>query len=480
MNIDALTDEEVLQLWEIEQKLEIYDRRESLLDFYTDKNPNYTILTESRSKLKYIDEELVEGASIVILEGSSRSGKTFAAIDFIIYLCIHLHKDKGCTIIILRETYAEFKDSLYEDFKRRLDYYGLDNPFHRAKEVKSFKIGKSNIKFMGCDNIGRAHGAGSDYLFCNEMMSIDQGVFDQLEQRCRIMVFGDYNPSFTHHWVFDSILKRSDVAFLRTTYKDNPFVSTKEKKKIESYEPYDPSSYEVTPEGQLLYNGREIDDNNQPPPHPTNVKEGTADTFMWKCYGLGLRGAMQGVIFPYITWLDKSEAPTGLAFTKGLDFGFTTDPSALVDYARKGKNIYIRPLWYAPTETSEQMSNVLKFCKTSKKQIITCDSSDKHTSEKKGTVQMVRELFNKGWNVHKVTKNKGVMFWLTDMKRFKIHIITDRSTDHGERMYQAMKTEAENYVMQEVHGIPINQPEDSFNHFWDAIRYAHMARGRRP
>lgn len=477
MNVDNLTDEEVLLLLEIEEKLEVHDRRESLLDFRKDKNPNYTLLTESRASLKYIDEELVSGCSVVILEGSSRSGKTWSVIDFIIYLCIHLHKDDGCSIIILRETYAEFKDSLYEDFKRRLDYYELDNPFHRAKEVKSFKIGKSTIKFMGCDNIGRAHGAGSDYLFCNEMMSIDEGVFNQLEQRCRIMVFGDYNPSFTRHWVFDKVLNRSDVAFLRTTFKDNPFVSHKEKNKLLSYEPYEPGSYVVTPEGQLLYQGEEISEKNQPPPHPTNVEQGTADEFMWKCYGLGLRGAMKGVVFPYITWLD--EAPSGLTFTKGLDFGFTTDPSALIDYARRGRNVYIKPLWYAPTETSDEMNNVLKFCKTSKKQIITCDSSDKHTSEKKGTVQMVRELFRRGWNVHKVTKSKGVMYWISDLKRFKIHIIVDRSTEHGKRMYKAMKAEAENYVMQEVHGIPINQPIDDWNHFWDAIRYAHMARGMR-
>ena len=476
MNYDLLTDSELIELDELEHEEEIYQRRQALLDFETNKNKNYTILTQSRDQLKYIDKELVSGHSGCVLEGSSRSGKTFACIDFIIYLCIHLHAEDGCSIVILRETYAEFKDTLYEDFKRRLDFYELDNPFHRAKEVKSFKIGKSVIKFMGCDNIGRSHGAGSDYLFANEMMSINQGVFNQLEQRCRIMFFGDYNPSFTNHWVFDSILKRSDVAFLRTTYKDNQFASSKEVKKIEGYEPWETGSYEVTPSGQLIYNDKIIDEKNQPPPHKVNTDQGTADKFMWKCYGLGLRGAMKGVIFPRINYIKESEVPDGLGFTKGLDFGFTTDPSALVDYATRRKEIYIRPLWYEPTETSDEMHKVLKFCKTSKRQPITADSSDKHTSEKKGTVQMVRELFARGWEIQKVSKTKGVMYWVTDMKQYNIYVIVDRSTEHGEKMYQAIKTEFENYKMMEVQGVLINQPIDKFNHFIDSIRYAHMVR----
>jgi PBSX family phage terminase large subunit len=476
MNFDKLTDAELIQLLELEHEEEIYQRRQSLLDFSTDKNVNYTLLTKTRSELKYIDGKLLDGCySGVVLEGSSRSGKTFACIDFIIYLCIHLHAENGCSIIILRETYAEFKDTLYEDFKRRLDYYELDNPFHRAKEVKSFKIGKSTIKFMGCDNIGRSHGAGSDYVFANEMMSISQEVFNQLEQRCRIMFFGDYNPSFTQHWVFESILKRLDVAFLRSTFKDNPHAAAKEVKKILGYEPWLPGSYEVTQDGLLLYNGEPIDEKNQPPDHPTNIEQGTADEFMWKCYGLGLRGAMKGVIFPRVNYISEPETPQGLYFSHGLDFGFTNDPSALVDFAMRGMDIYIRPRWYKPTRTSDEMHEALKFCKVRRSTPITCDSSDRHASEK-GVLYMVNELFERGWDTRKVSKTKVVEYWLTDMKRFRINVILDLTTEHGRAMAKAIKTEFENYKWMEILGILTNQPIDGFDHFISAARYAHMAR----
>ena len=400
------------------------------------------------------------------------STKTWGGVDCIMWLCTDKHKDDGCTINIYRETYNEFKTTLYDDFKRRLDYYELDNVFHRSKEVKSFRIGKSTINFLGDGK----HGGGCDYAFFNEAMMIRREVFDQVEMRCRKFWWMDYNPSFTRHWVFDNVQPRKDVGFLRTTFRDNNFISATELNKILGYEPWESGSYEVTEEGQLLYQGVEIDEKNQPPSHKENGEHGTADTFMWKCYGLGLRGAMKGVIFPHVTYITESEVPDGLAFTKGLDFGFTVDPSALVDFATRHKNVYIRPLWYAPTETSDEMHNILKMCKTSKRQPIVADSSDKHTSEKRGTVQMVRELFARGWEIQKVSKTKGVMYWLNDLKQYKIHVIIDRSTDHGEKMYQAIKTEFENYKMMEVQGVLVNQPIDNFNHYIDAIRYAHMVR----
>ena len=468
----GLTDSEIIELETLLHDQEIFERRKSLLDFKTDKNKNYTLLTESLFEQKYEGDHIVCGYAGVSLAGSSRSGKTYSGVDFIIYLCLHV--EKACTINIYRETYASFKDTLYDDFKKRLDYYDLDNPFHNAKEVKSFKIGKNKITFIGCDKISKAHGAGCDYAFFNEIMHIPQDLFNQVEMRCRKFWWADYNPSFTDHWFFKNVLNRPDVHEMRSTFKDNKHISKAEKRKILSYEPWLPDSYYIE-NNILMYEGKEITEKYQPPPHPVNVDNGTADEFMWKVYGLGLRGAMKGLIFPNVTWID--EFPN-IAFTYGLDFGFVSDPSALVKYARRGKNIYLQLLWYASTETADEMNDALRFCKVSKITPITADSSDKYTSERKGTVQMVRELFAKGWEIAKVSKTKGNTFWLSDMKGYKIHLVMDLSTAHGREMYKAMKTEQENYRWKEIQGILINQPEDKYNHFFDGGKYGHMAHGQ--
>lgn len=458
-----LTDSEIIELEELLKWEKIYNLKKSLNDYNEKTNPNYKLLRESILSQRYETRngkpELVDGKRGVILEGSSRSGKTWSGVDIIIWLCTEV--ETNCTINIYRQTYNEFKTTLYDDFKRRLDDFGLPNKFHKAEDVKSFKIGENKIFFLGDGK----HGGGCDYAFYNEMMFIERHVFDQSEMRCRKFWWGDYNPSVTQHYVFDNVIPRQDVAFLRTTFADNPFISPQELSKILGYEPWEPGSYEVTPEGDLLYQGEPITEKHQPPPHPENVPAGTADEFNWKVYGLGLRGAMKGVIFPRVEWIE--EFPKYMAYTYGNDFGFTSDPNVLVKYAEDEANIWIEPLIYQPIETPEELSNTFEALGLENHLPITCDSSDKYTGENKGTVEMVEGLKQLGWEAHKVRKSKSVMYWLLSMKQKKIHVVKNYLFHHAKR-------EQENYRFKEVNGIQINQPIDDFNHLWDAARYAHI------
>ena len=407
------------------------------------------------------------------MEGSSRSGKTWSGVDIIIWLCLYV--EESCTINIYRETYNEFKTTLYDDFKRRLDDYALPNPFHNAKEVKSFRIGKSTIYFLGDGK----HGGGCDYAFFNEMMFIQQSVFDQTEMRCRKFWWADYNPSVTEHWFFDRVLSRPDVGFLKTVYQDNKHISFQEKNKILSYEPWLPGSYIVKDDVVLCYNKltkkvEPISKTNHPKPHQTNISNGTADEFMWKVYGLGLRGAMKGVIFNHVEWIDAFPKNIGHIFTN--DFGFTTDPNALNKYGEDEHNIWIEPLCYEPIETAAELIEVsvahgIKRNSDEFKldgDLIICDSSDKYTGENKGTVEMVKALKKDLFNASKISKTMGVLFWLNSMKAKKIHIVKNH-------LYLQVKKEKENYRMKEINGIAINQPIDKWNNFWDSARYGHMA-----
>ena len=472
----SLSDSEIFELEGLYEKRKV-DKRYQALRNPTKENssPNYLALYEAITTQEWAINDigkpyLKSGYAGGILEGSSRSTKTWSGVDIIIELCTDIHKDKGCTINIYRETYNEFKTTLYDDFKRRLDDFNLPNKFKDAQEVKSFKIGKSTIHFLGDGK----HGGGCDYAFFNEAMMQKREVFDQVEMRCRIFWWMDYNPSFTEHWVFDNVEPRTDVFFLRTTFRDNKFISPTELNKILGYEPWESGSYYIE-NNYLFYKGELITEKNQPPPHIINTANGTADEFMWKVYGLGLRGAMKGVIYSDYTRINKFP---NIAFTYGLDFGFTVDPSALVKYARSGRNVYIQPLFYKSTETSAEMDAGLRACNVKMITPITADSADKYVSEKKGVVQMVRELFAKGWEIAKVSKTKGIMYWITDLKSYKIHIVCDLETDHGRAMWKAIKKELENYKMKEIQGILINQPIDGWDHFLSAARYAHMAHGK--
>jgi hypothetical protein len=468
-----LTDAEMLELETLLKEKGIDISRKKLTKIDEDTNPNYKLLFESITQQKYEKDEkgndvLVSGFRGAGLEGSSRSGKTWSGVDIIIWLCLY-YEPQGCTINIYRETYNEFKTTLYDDFKRRLDDYALPNPFHKSQEVKSFKIGKSRIYFLGDGK----HGGGCDYAFFNEVMFINQSVFDQTEMRCRKFWWADYNPSVTDHWFFDKVLTRPDVAFIRTTYLDNKFISAQERNKILSYDPWLPGSYMVKNGVVMCYNKltkkvEPVTSTNQPPPHPTNIQNGTADEFMHKVYGLGLRGAMKGVIFPYVEWIDKF--PEDKAAIYPNDFGFTTDPNALGRYAEDEFNIWIEPLCYEPIETPDALASLMEELGIDPaKDIIPCDSADKYTGENKGTVEMVRGLKKRGFiNAYKISKTKSVMFWLNSMKTKKIHIVKNH-------LYREALKEQQNYRMKEIGGIAINQPIDKFNHIWDMARYGHIA-----
>lgn len=425
-------------------------------------NPNFKYLVKSYTEQEYKDDELIKGKRGVVLEGSSRSGKTFSSIDFIILLCSRF--ETNCVINIVKETYNEFKTTLYNDFSKRLTDFGLHNPFLDAKEVASFKILGNKINFLGADKPSKFHGAQADFVWYNEPLPISQAIFDQSEMRCKKFWWMDLNPSLTEHWIFNKVIPRNDVGFLRTTFNDNPYISVQEKTKILSYEPWLRGSYEVG-EKEILYNGRIVDESNQPPPNLDNIDQGTADEFMWKVYGLGLRGAMKGRIFKHITYIN--EFPP-IAHTYGLDFGFTVDPTVLTKYAREGNNIYLEPLCYTPTETASELNQLLIALGVSKYVPITADSSDRYVSEKKGTTQMVRELFDMGWEISKVSKTKGIMYWILNMKEYKIHIVKNHLHKH-------IIKEQENYRFKEINGIMINQPIDGFDHHFTAARYAHMS-----
>lgn len=461
-----LTEAELKELEELLEVKRINDTRKSLNVIDESKNPNFTFLYNSYLGQEHDEnDQLISGFQGVVMEGSSRSGKTWSAVDFIIWLCLHI--ETNCRINIYRSTFAEFRDTLYDDFKRRLDDYDLPNPFHSAQTVKSFKIGDNVISFKGCDKLGKQHGAGADYIYFNEFLGIPKDVFDQAEMRCRKFWFADLNPSLTQHYLYNNILTREDVGYLRTTFLDNPHISAAEKNKILGYEPWETGSYEVKEDG-VYYLGEEITEDNQPPKNEFNHRNGTADEFMWKVYGLGLRGAMEGVIFPNVTWID--EFPSYIEPIYASDFGFTVDPHVTVKYGEDKNNIWIEPLSYYPIETPEGVNDLWEEHNIPRQGVpLPCDSSDRYVSEHRGAIEMVLNLQELGWgDCYKISKTKSVMYWLLSMKKKKIHIIKNKYYKHA-------KAEQENYKMKEIQGILINQPEDKFNHMFDGARYGHIA-----
>lgn len=383
----------------------------------------------------------------IVLEGGSRSRKTWSFIEFLIWYC----QDRdGKVIKILKETFNSFKTTLHSDFKKQFQELEFRTKFDYAEEVKQFELLNNRIHFIGADKISKTLGSGSDIFIMNEGLEINNEYFDQFEQRCDEFFIMDYNPYYTQHYVYDKIITRPDVYFCQTTLFDNPYIPDNQKRKILSYEPWHPDDRHL-PEAER----RE---------HPTNIKNGTADEYMCNVYLYGKRGSRKGLIHLNIKYIN--EFPD-IVYIYGMDFGFTNDPSTIIKVGIDEKNIYLELLLYEPTKTPEILDTKLTERGIEKNIPIEADSSDKYSNEH-GTIEMVRDLRLKGWEISKVSKTKTVKYWLEKFNEYTIHIINNNYVKFA-------KIEAENYKWMEINGIYVNKPIDKFDHFWNGSRYGFMA-----
>lgn len=405
-------------------------------------------LYQLNPNLLFLKQCLSQGRAGCTLEGSSRSGKTWSGVDFCVLIAAVL--DPGATINIVKETYNSFKTTIYEDFDRRLPMYGIPSPFAGKKEVSSFYLWETKINFLGADSDTVLHGVGSDYVWFNEMLDIPQKVFDQMEMRCRKFWWCDYNPKATVHWVYDSICRRKDVGFLKTTFLDNPGITVPERRKILSYEPTHPADRHLEEEDRR--------------PHPTNVVEGTADDYNWKVYGLGLRSAPEGLIFRDVRYLTEDLWPRLEKNYHGSDIGQTLSPSTVVKLSvdrivRKNEpkgNMYLECLAYIPTPATSDYVNLLTTC-LEKKHDVWVDSA---------YPMYISAARQSGYRALAVNKYPGsIIDGIGVMKNYRMHVLKNR-------FYEDVLKEMTNYRHREVNGIRLEEPIDDFNHFIDAARYA--------
>lgn len=358
----------------------------------------------------------------LILEGGSRSGKTYAIIQF---LSIYLLQNTGITITIGRETLTDIKDTILPDMFEIFHTLGISSrdDYTWNKSEKHIKFNGNLIRYIGVnDNPNKTHGLKQNIFWLNEIMPIDQFTFDQLEQRTTDFWILDYNPSSTIHWAYDVADKRDDVILFKSTVLDNPFVPTEVKRKILGYEP--------TERNKLL---------------------GTADEFMWKVYGQGERADAENKIFKNYEYFDIAPTEYDYKFY-GLDFGYANDPNGAVETIIDGNNIYITEILYEKGLLNKEIAEVIK--PIVQDELVFCDSAEPKS---------IADL-RLNYDVMSVPAKKGAGTIIEGIKRiksFKIHLNKKSVNLHNE---------FQNYSYIEKAGKLI--PQDKNNHLIDALRYS--------
>lgn len=397
-----------------------------------DPNPLFYKMVQLFKK-HYSKEQKV----VICNEGGSRSSKTFDTFHLLIYICDQ-NRGTNLDIYILRDTLIHCRDFTFKDFLKVLAICQIYDQATITTSPKPYiNLWGNNIYFRGLDDESNAEGYPSDILFFNEALETQKTKVDGLFMRCRKLIVMDWNPKFTDHWCFD-LEGQPNVFFTKTTYKNNKHLEQTVINTIESYCPWHFDDLHL-PESQRR-------------PHPVNVDRNTANLFRWMVYGQGMRAALEGLVFPDVTYIDEFPNDVEKVFF-GLDFGFTNDPTALVMVGVNGRDIYAKELLYTPFDNANELSQVIAPLITTH---CWADISDRG---------MIASMQQKGLKVFAAKKFPGCIEWRIDIiKRYRLNVVRSKN----------FKKELENYFYKTVNGICLNVPDtdSKYCHLIDALGYA--------
>lgn len=291
--------------------------------------------------------------------------------------------------------------------------YWKDDNWNATDSIYEFETG-SKIEFFSTDNGDKLRGARRDRLFMNECNNIHHEAFEQLEVRTKEFVFLDWNPSH-EFWFYTEVAHRDDVEHITLTYKDN----------------------EALPEEIIQA-----------------IEARKGNERWWKVYGLGQLGEVEGKI--YTGWEIIDEIPHMARLERrGLDFGYSNDPTAIVDIYRYNGGFIFNEQVFQKGLSNKQIADLL-LNMPDPTAIVIADSAEPKS---------IDEIRSYGVNIKPCEKgkdsiNQGIQF-VQDQRI----MVTKQSTN--------IIKEYRNYLWDtDRDGKPLNKPAPLFDHTMDAIRYA--------
>ena len=381
----------------------------------------------------------------ICLEGSMRSGKSISIEQTIL---MEAAKGQDYVARCFRRDGTVAKKSLKPDFfmllKSQLPELWSRDCWNDRDACYTMPVGGENagkIFLAGTNDPETLKGQTQVDAFINECTETSLEAKRQIEGRTKRYKFYDWNPSLTDHWIFTDVLGQDPTkyCYIHSTYKDNPYLT---QEIIESIEKWEPT--------------------------PDNIRAGTASNWHWQVYGLGKRARREGAV--YTNWQITDKWPDRMACTRwgyGLDFGFSIDPTALLELAYFQDNLYIREIVYETglinlkrvnMPNIRSLEGLLEENEIDKDAVIRADSAHP---------DLISELGVAGYRVIGFNKSQGGAkgYVLSGINRCQQqNIRVHRSS------YNVIK-EFENYTWKrDINDVQLNEPIGDFNHAMDAMR----------
>jgi phage terminase large subunit len=353
-----------------------------------------------------------ERKRIIVNKGSTRSSKTWSTLQ-LLYIIAELSKTPRL-ISIVSESMPHLKKGCIRDFENMLRSEGKWVAKHWNATDKIYKINESHIEFFSADQPAKVHGPARDILYINECINIPYETYRQLAIRTTETIFIDFNPCF-EFWVDEKVLARPESKLIHSTYRDNEYLTKAQIQEIESNK---------------------------------------SDKEWWQVYGLGETGSKVGLILQ--NWDIVSTLPSIYKNRWiGIDFGFTNDPTAIVDIRVAEGELWIDEILYAQGYDNLQIAQHLSEYGIPRSIPIIADSAEPKS---------IREIRSLGWQIESATKGRdSINMGISLLNRYIKHITQQSSNIIAE--YRNYRWQTNEF------GSPTNIPIDKFNHSIDAQRY---------
>lgn len=342
--------------------------------------------------------------------GGTSASKT---ISILIWCIDYAQSSKNELISVVSESFPHLQGGAIRDFQNIMKSQGYwkDDNWHDTKHQYTFETG-SIMEFTSIDTYGKAHGPRRDVLFINEANNLSYLIVDQLITRTRKIVWLDWNPT-EEFWFYTEMLgKREDIDFLTLTYLDNEALDDTTRNEIES--------------------------------HRNNKN-------WWTVYGLGQLGEIETRIYKGWQIIDEVPHEARLEYY-GVDYGYTNDPTAITAiYYYNGGYIFDQ-IAYQKGLSNKQIADIILGQKTAP---VVPDSAEPKSND---------ELVLYGLTVIPATKGQGSVL-------HGIQFVQGQSCSVTKRSVNIIK-EYRNYVwITDKDGKIINEPDHTWSHSMDSIRY---------
>lgn len=367
-----------------------------------------------------------------IITGGRGSSKSFGVGTFSTLLSYEAnHK-----ILFTRQTMSSAHLSIIPEFQEKLDLFGVTEHFSINRSVIQNTTSKSEIIFKGLKtssgdqtaNLKSLQGVSTWILDEAEELT-DENTFDKINLSLRTKgvqnrVILILNPTTKEHWIYKRFFEdagvketfngiKGDVTYIHTTYKDNTkHLDDSFLNEVEHIRISNPNKYEHVILGGWL-------------------------------------DKAEGVVFN--NWKYGKFNPDYLQTSYGQDFGFSIDPTTLIEVAidKKKKIIYAKEHLYKPRLTTTDIAHINKgVCKNG---LIIADSAEP---------RLINELSNLGCNIVGAEKGQGSIS-LGIALLLDYQLIVDESSNN-------LAKELNNYVYADK-GSKLFV--DDFNHLIDPLRY---------